>query len=297
MKQIQCFLHDAEQRRTEESVVNNWLGDLKDAVYEADDIIDMARLEGSKLLADRPSSSKNIASCTGFSFLSCIPNIQRRHAIAVRIKDFNVELEKISKLGERFLLLKNMQPKEENSVVRRIKTCELVEPNLVGKETFLACTRLVELILAHKENKSYKIGIVGTGGVGKTTLAQKVYNHQKIKGTFSIQAWICVSKEYSDDTLLKEVLRNIGVHYKQDENAGELSIKLVTAVQNRSVFLVLDDIWKHDAWTNLLRTPLNTSSTTIILVTTRNDIVARAIGVQDVHRVELMSDDTGWELL
>jgi GTPase SAR1 family protein len=149
-------------------------------------------------------------------------------------------------------MLKNMQPKEENSAVRQIKTCELVEPNLVGKETFLACTRLVELILAHKENKSYKIGIVGTGGVGKPTLAQKVHNHQTIKGNFSMQAWICVSKEYSDDTLLKEVLRNIGVDYKQDETAGELSIKLATAVQNRSVFLVLDDIWKQEAWTNLL---------------------------------------------
>ncbi|CAD6342754.1 unnamed protein product [Miscanthus lutarioriparius] len=103
--------------------------------------------------------------------------------------------------------------------------------------------------------------------------------------------------DYSEDALLKEFLRNIGVDYKQDETAGELSIKLATAVQDRSVILVLDDIWNQEAWTNLLRTPLNTSPTTIILVTTRNDTVARAIGVQDVHRVELMSDDTGWELL
>jgi hypothetical protein len=56
-------------------------------------------------------------------------------------------------------------------------------------------------------------------------------------------------------------------------------------------------MWKHEAWTNLLRTPLNAASTTITMVTTRNDTVARAIGVEDVHRVELMSDDVGWELL
>ncbi|GJN25199.1 hypothetical protein PR202_gb12997 [Eleusine coracana subsp. coracana] len=60
MRQIQCFVNDAEQRRIEESAVNNWLGDLKDVMYEADDIIDLARLEGSKLLSDHPTSSRNM---------------------------------------------------------------------------------------------------------------------------------------------------------------------------------------------------------------------------------------------
>uniref|UniRef100_A0A0A9D726 Uncharacterized protein n=1 Tax=Arundo donax TaxID=35708 RepID=A0A0A9D726_ARUDO len=296
MNQIQCFLNDAEQR-TEESSVNNWLGELKDAMYEADDIIDLARCDGSKLLADHPSLSRNSAACTCFSFLSCLPNIRRRHEIAVRIRNFNNKLDKISKLGERFLKLQNLQPKEEVSATRKMKTCELVEPNLVGKETSRACTRLVELVLSHMEKKVYKIGIVGTGGVGKTALAQKIYNDYKIKGIFSKQAWIRVSQEYSEDSLLKEVLRNIGVDYKQDETVGELSRKLATAVENKSFFLVLDDVWQHGVWTNLLRTPFDTAATGIILVTTRNDTVARAIGVEDMHRVELMSDDVGWELL
>ena len=33
MNQIECFLNDAEQRRIEESAVNNWLSELKDAMY------------------------------------------------------------------------------------------------------------------------------------------------------------------------------------------------------------------------------------------------------------------------
>lgn len=44
MNQVHCFLNDAEQRRTKESAVNNWLSELKDATYKADDIIDLARL-------------------------------------------------------------------------------------------------------------------------------------------------------------------------------------------------------------------------------------------------------------
>ncbi|XP_062182780.1 putative disease resistance protein RGA4 [Phragmites australis] len=301
MKQIQCFLNDAEQRRTEETSVNNWLGELRDAMYKADDIIDLARFEGSKLLSDHPPSSSSLSrdsiACPGFSFFSCLPNIQRRHEIAVRIRNFNTELEKISKLGERFLKLQNMQSKAEVSTVRRMKTCELVEPNLVGKDISIASKRLVQLVLAHKEMKAYKIGIVGTGGVGKTTLAQKIYSDHKIKGTFSKQAWICVSHEYSEVAILKEVLRNIGVHYQQDETVGELSRKLSLATENKSFFLVLDDVWQHEVWTNVLRTPLTTAATGIILVTTRNDIVARAIGVEHVHGVELMSADVGWELL
>ncbi|TVU23550.1 hypothetical protein EJB05_25924, partial [Eragrostis curvula] len=249
IKQIQCFLSDAEQNRKEDLAVNNWLGELKDAMYEADDIIDLARLEGRKLLADGPLSPRSSAACPSILFFSCLPSIRRRHEIAIRIRNFNVELAKISKLGKQFNL-QIVQPDANASRVRQMKTCPLVEPNLVGKETALSCTRLVKLMLAHKEKKAYKIGIVGTG-----------------------------------------------VHYGQDETIAELSRTLAAAVENESFFLVLDDVWQHEVWTNLLRTPLASASAGIILVTTRNDTVARAIGVEDMHRVELMSEDVGWELL
>ncbi|XP_047091285.1 putative disease resistance protein RGA4 [Lolium rigidum] len=294
MTQIQCVLNDAEERSTKESAVNNWLGELRDAMYYADDIIDMARSEGGKLLADRPSSSRESIKCGGISFFTCIPNVLKRHKIAVQIRNFNAELEKISKMSE-FLKLQNLQPKAEVSTVK--KSINLVEPNLVGKETLHACKRLVGLVLANKEKKAYKVGIVGTGGIGKTTLAQKIYNDQKIKGLFSNQAWICVSQKYSEVAILKEVLRNFGVHQEQGETVGELSSKLAAAVTDKSFFLVLDDVWQPEVWTNLLRIPLHAAATGVILVTTRHDTVAHAIGMENLHRVDLMSADVGWEML
>ncbi|KAF8694046.1 hypothetical protein HU200_038498 [Digitaria exilis] len=299
MNQVQCFLKDAEQRRTEESAVNNWLSELKEAAYKADDIMDLAKLEGDKLLVDEDEAS--LSSCSAIFIilqrLNFLPYIQRRHEIAIQIRNLNSELEKISKLGEIFLKLHNVQTKDEASIVRRLKTCELLEPNLVGNETLLACTKLVELILRHKDKKSYKIGIVGTGGVGKTTLVQKIYNDVRMEGVFNKRAWVCVSPDYSEDVLLKQVLRNIEADYKEDETTGELSRKLAVAIENKTLFLVLDDLWQHEVWTNLLRKPLDAAAMTIILVTTRNETVAQGIGVEDLHQVELMSDRTGWELL
>ncbi|PNT62966.1 hypothetical protein BRADI_4g10051v3 [Brachypodium distachyon] len=297
MNQIQCFLNDAEQRRTEESAVNNWLGELKDAMYYADDIIDLARSEGGKLLSKHHSSSRKSAACSGISLFSCIPCIQKRHKIGIQIRDFNAELEKISKLGKRFLRLQNMPPKAEVPTLKQMRTSHLVEPNLVGKETLHACRRLVELVLAHKEKKAYMLGIVGTGGVGKTTLAQKIYNDQKIKGNFSNQAWICVSQDYSDTALLKEILQNFGVHHEQNETVRELISKLATAIADKSFFIVLDDVWVPEVWTNLLRIPLHAAAAGLILVTTRHDTVAHSIGVEDMQRVDLMPEDVGWELL
>ncbi|KAM0885904.1 hypothetical protein ACQ4PT_030022 [Festuca glaucescens] len=65
LKQIQCFISDAEQRSIKEAAVNNWLGELRDAMYDADNIIDLARFKGNKLLADHPSSSRTSTACNG----------------------------------------------------------------------------------------------------------------------------------------------------------------------------------------------------------------------------------------
>jgi hypothetical protein len=298
MNQIRHFLHDAERRRIEESSVNDWLGQLRDATYDADDIIDIARCKGSKLLPDYslPLSSKS-QTCSGLSLSSCFSKLWVRHEVAVRIRSLNKRIDNISK-GKVFLSLENTQPAGNVSVQNQKIGCKLVEPNLVGKEVAHACRKVVNLVLAHKGNKSYKVAIVGLGGVGKTTLAQKTYNDQKIKGTFNEQAWVCVSKDSKSDVdLLKEVLRNIGVYHDQGESVEELQSSLESAIKDKSLFLVLVGVWQSDEWTDLLRTPLHAAATVIIVMTTRIDTVAVEIGVSYINRVDSMSVDVGWELL
>ncbi|BAH95439.1 Os11g0676960 [Oryza sativa Japonica Group] len=294
---IHCCISDAEERRMEESAVDNWLGQLREVLYDVDDIIDLARFKGSILLTDHPSSSsrKSIA-CTGLSISTCFSNVQARHEVAVKIRSLNRKIENISK-DRVFLTLKSTVPTGSSSVLRVRKSSHLLEPNIVGKEIIHACRKMVDLVLEHKGRKLYKLAIVGTGGVGKTTLAQKIYNDRKIKGSFNKKAWVCVSKVYSEASLLRELLRIMEVHHDQDESIGELQSKLEIAIKETSFFLELDDMWQSDAWTNLLRIPLHAAEMGAILITTRNNIVALEIGVDHTYRVDLMSTDVGWELL
>ncbi|KAI5004655.1 hypothetical protein ZWY2020_031898 [Hordeum vulgare] len=255
---IKCCIYDAEKRRTKELAVNNWLGQLRDVIYDVDEILDVARCKGSKLLPDNSSSSSSkSAACKGLSVSSCFCNIWSRRVVAVRIRSLNKKIENIA--NDKIFLTFNtsIQSTRNGPTSKLIRSSNLVEPNLVGKEIKYARRKLVDLVLAHKESKSYKLAIVGTGGVGKTTLAQKIYNDQKVKGSFKLHAWICVSQDYNEITLLNEVLRNIGVHHEQGETIAELQRKLAETTEGKSFFLVLDDVWHSNVWTNLLRPALH----------------------------------------
>nr|ALO70192.1 NBS-LRR-like resistance protein [Oryza sativa] len=296
MEQIRCFISDVERRGMEDSSIHNCISRLKDAMYDADDIIDLASFEGSKLLNGHSSSPRKTTACSGLSLLSCFSNIRVRHEIGDKIRSLNRKLEEIAK-DKIFATLENTQSSHSVSTSELRKSSQIVEPNLVGKEILHASRKLVSLVLTHKEKKAYKLAIVGTGGIGKTTLAQKVFNDQKLKTNFNKHAWICVSQDYSPASVLGQLLRTIEVQHRQEESVGELQSKLESTIKDKSYFLVLDDVWPSDVWTNLLRTPLHAATSGIILITTWQDIVAREIGVEKKHCVNLMSPAIGWELL
>uniref|UniRef100_A0A0E0J5C7 Uncharacterized protein n=1 Tax=Oryza nivara TaxID=4536 RepID=A0A0E0J5C7_ORYNI len=296
MEQIRCFISDVERRGMEDSSIRNWISRLKGAMYDADDIIDLASFEGSKLLNGHSCSPRKTIACSGLSLLSCFSNIRVHHEIGNKIRSLNRKLEEIAK-DKIFVTLENTQSSHKDSTSELRKSSQIAESNLVGKEILHASRKLVSQVLTHKEKKTYKLAIIGTGGIGKTTLAQKVFNDEKLKQSFDKHAWICVSQDYSPASVLGQLLRTIDAQCKQEESVGELQSKLESAIKDKSYFLVLDDVWQSDVWTNLLRTPLYAATSGIVLITTRQDTVAREIGVDEPHHIDLMSPAVGWELL
>ncbi|PKU83669.1 Putative disease resistance RPP13-like protein 1 [Dendrobium catenatum] len=75
IKRFQSLLADAEKRKFTEPCIEKWLFELKDVMYDAEDVIDLCKIEGAKLLENQNHNSKTTTVCCNFlSAFTCFAN-------------------------------------------------------------------------------------------------------------------------------------------------------------------------------------------------------------------------------
>uniref|UniRef100_A0A251VTI6 Putative NB-ARC, P-loop containing nucleoside triphosphate hydrolase n=1 Tax=Helianthus annuus TaxID=4232 RepID=A0A251VTI6_HELAN len=58
----------------------------------------------------------------------------------------------------------------------------------------------------HENGEVRVYGIWGMGGLGKTTLAQLVYNHETVDQYFDLKCWVYVSENFQVKEIMKKLL-------------------------------------------------------------------------------------------
>ncbi|KAM3337543.1 hypothetical protein P3S68_031868 [Capsicum galapagoense] len=101
-----------------------------------------------------------------------------------------------------------------------------------------------QLISGTKERRV--IPIVGMPGLGKTTLAYRLYFDRLVVPHFDIRAQCCVSRVYSRAELLLEILRDVtGEESKhRGKLADELANELRKALFSKRYLILVDDVWE-----------------------------------------------------
>ncbi|XP_038971027.1 putative disease resistance protein RGA3 isoform X1 [Phoenix dactylifera] len=294
MERIRGFLESAERKRHADRNINTWVTELKDIMYDADDIIDLCMIEGRRLLEDHTSKSAVRHPSCLFSCFSCIKS---RHEIGSKIRKLN---DRLKEMNEDRSILSKLDHTEKDVQVRGVNHRQTfpsgVKSDIVGTQIEEATQSLVESLIK-EDNKKYRIlGIVGMGGIGKTTLASNIYNDEGIKENFPIRLWACVSQEFSEIKLLKAIIESAGEKCGEFETKAAL-VPYLSSILSKIFFIVLDDVWHTDVWEHLLRYPIESATASgKILITTRNRNVARNMRAE-IHRVDKMDNDSGWELL
>ncbi|KAJ9550616.1 LOW QUALITY PROTEIN: hypothetical protein OSB04_014661 [Centaurea solstitialis] len=143
------------------------------------------------------------------------------------------------------------------------------------------------------------VSIVGMGGLGKTTLAAKLFNDSFLKYHFHIRAWVTVSQTYAKRDLLIQILTSIGVQEDlQKEHDSKLHEKLHKKLMGRRYLIVIDDIWSIEAWDNLrLFFPHENTGCRILLTTRINEVALHVKPHGYVHSLPCLTEEESWELL
>ncbi|KAJ4724579.1 NB-ARC domain-containing disease resistance protein [Melia azedarach] len=84
------------------------------------------------------------------------------------------------------------------------------------------------------------------GGMGKTTLAQLVYNDKTVERHFDLKVWVCVSEDFDVAKVTKTILRSVDHKAGDDDDLNRLQEKLMSKLREKKFFLVLDDFWNED---------------------------------------------------
>ncbi|KAK9169945.1 hypothetical protein Syun_002085 [Stephania yunnanensis] len=294
---IQLVLQDADKRQVGDERVKLWLQKLKEAAYDAEDILAEFAFDGLRCQVLAKTKVVNFFSC----FASLPLKFKTAHSIqniTKRLKDINEE-----KVSFGFNIDNTPENVIPNVDAARETTSLVNESEVFGRETDKV--KIVDMLISDLGSSSTDaptttlsiVTILGLGGLGKTTLAQLVFNDATVKKHFgSMVIWVCVSEGFAISTIWFRILKEIDSCFTQSESSSkqELQKKLEKELSGKKFLVVLDDCWHKDLhkWEELIL-PLKVygAAGSKVVVTTREENVASTIGSSYTHDLQLLSDD------
>lgn len=286
-----------------------WLEDVEALLYSADDLLDGISLDLSKNTANRSADAnqeRQVRNMLFSSFKLTVPNeisrIRRELEEIAREMDalYTTEFTKLGcNMVFKYRPAYNGYSCPRSSGYFCARSSLVDEGSVVGREGDK--NEIVRMLLDESLSTSNVsvVPIVGMGGIGKTTLAQLVYNDERLVAKYDLKMWSSVSIDFDIIRITKSIIESASRKRCKLSDLDPVQVELQDLIRGKRFLLVLDDYWSEEYkdW-DILSSPFRVGANgSKILLTTRSMIVSRIVGTVSSHSLECLSDENSWELV
>ncbi|MQM03635.1 hypothetical protein Taro_036420 [Colocasia esculenta] len=312
VNRITAVMKDAEQKPISSHEVRHWLQESKQILLDAEDVFDELATDAAvQMMRAHTKSLIGFQNIVRFvSLFPAIPTMTR--AMRRRLHEMNGRLDLLA--SQKPMLLQQMSTAPPVNCLpltwRQTGSHLPDETSVIGRDR--EKEQIIEMLTQFDEsssnnNKGFSIvPIVGLGGVGKTTLAQLIFNDQIVKNHFELMMWVCVSNDVDCERVTKDMIE-AALAFKGNYEECQVTSwdwmqrRLLREVEGKTFLLVLDDVWEaeHSTWEELFKPLHSGEKGSKVLVTARNmGFVAKLEGrIETPIFLEGLSHDDAWDVL
>nr|UBY07357.1 NBS-LRR disease resistance protein [Dasypyrum villosum] len=253
-----------------------WMNEVRELSYDLEDAID----DFVQSIGDKDEKPDGFIEKIKSS-LGKLGKMKARRRIGKEIQDLKKQIIEVGNRNARYRTGVAISNSKNATVDPRALAIFEHASKLVGIDEPKG--QIIKLLMeedvrASEQQQQLKIvSIVGSGGMGKTTLANQVY--QELKGQFECLAFLSVSRSPNIMNILRTILSEISGQGYSNTESGSVQIllsKIKDFLLDKRYFVVVDDIWDVDTWDIIKCAFPATSSISRIITTTRINSVAHS---------------------
>ncbi|KAH6767903.1 hypothetical protein C2S52_018886 [Perilla frutescens var. hirtella] len=273
------FLKDSVKKRRKDEETKALVQNIRDVVYDVEDFLDAFV---TQIIEKKP---KNF--------------IQRLLQRPVDFHSIGKQVEEVKKKVERAMNDKaNQKVYEDEQETQKPEVRPPRQKDVVG---FAEVTD--ELICRLTKETDYLdvVSLIGMFGLGKTTLAWKIFNDPTIIYEFPVRIWLVVSQEFSKKDIILAILKEFMTTLTEDlrqKDVRELIPIVAGYLESKSFLIVMDDVWSPDHWRELQDClPKNNYKGKVLITSREVEVGNYASSPRPPHKLRFFTQEESWELL